>query len=282
MPIVYLNNAFMPLEEAKISPMDRGFLYGDGIYEGISSYDGKPFFLEYHIQRLNHGLRFLEMLDHFEQTKWSDILQTLIEKNSAHKGAYFIYLHISRGFAEVRNHAYPQEINPTTFITLQPFEHKEISTLKGQSAITAEDIRWHQCNIKSTSLLGNVKAYNASLKAGADQTLLIRDNKVTECASNNFFIVKDGVYYTPPLGHNLLPGITRKILIELMNKHHLPYEEMEISPEYLAQADELFITGTSAEITPITTLNNNPVGNGKVGVHTKKLFELFDALREMA
>ena len=277
--IAYLNGVYLPLKEAKISPMDRGFLFGDGVYEGISAYNGKLFYLEDHVKRLNNGLAFLDLQDYFKDTNWREIIEKLLEMNTATQGAYFIYQQITRGYEETRYHVRSSDTEPTVFITLKPFTAYAKENLTGKTAVTIEDIRWQRCDIKCTSLLGNIYAYNKAMKQKADQALLVRNGNVTEAASNNFFIVKNNTIMTPPLSNDLLPGITRKVIIELIKKNQLAFEEKELSENEVQNADELFISGTTSEIQPITVLNGKKIGNGSIGSLTYKLFDLFNQLK---
>lgn len=276
---VYLNGSYLPIDEAKISPFDRGFIFGDGIYEGINAYDGRLFFLDDHIKRLNRGLDFLGLVEHFSQSHWREIMLELLKVNNACQGTYFIYQQITRGEQIPRDHAYPKSPKPTVFITLKASISMTKNTLKGKKAVTVEDIRWQRCDIKSTSLLGNIYAHNQALAQGVDHAILMRHGKVTEAASSNIFIVEDGVIKTPPLSNHLLPGITRKVLIDLIRQNQLPFAECELDPQQVADADELFITGTSSEVTPITTLNQQPIGDGQIGAMSLQLFDLFNQLK---
>ena len=266
--IVFLDGHFMPMSEAKISPMDRGFLFGDGIYEVVPSYDAKLVGFGLHIERMQNGLDAIGIKLNMGLNDWRDIAQTLIKKNGrANLGLYF---HVSRGADVKRFHAYPENIEPTVFayafdIPAAPFADKQ--SANPYRVASTEDLRWKRCHIKSTSLLGNVMHFQQGQDAGVHETILYNQhNELTEASACNVFIVKNEVVITPPLDNQLLPGITRKMLLDILRKDGtLQIQERVISMNEVHDADELWLTSSSKEIAPVVELDGQPVGNGKIG-----------------
>ena len=268
MSIVYLDGEYLPMEEAKISPMDRGFLFGDGIYEVVPSYDGKMVGFAPHIDRMNEGMGFIDIKLGWSHDQWKDVCDQLIEKNGG--GNLGIYLHVSRGADKKRFHAYPEDVAPTVFgfaFEIPPATVADKSKTKGYKVNTQQDLRWDRCNIKSTALLGNVMHFQVGHAAGMNETLLFNANdELTEASACNAYIVKDGVVATPPLDHQCLPGITRKILLSILAKDgSIKVEERIVTKEEVMNADEVWITSSSKEIAPIVEVDGKPVGNGEIG-----------------
>jgi len=268
MSIVYLNGDYMPMEEARISPMDRGFLFGDGIYEVIPSYDGKLVGFGPHLDRMQDGLDAIEIKLNIDRQAWREISSELISRNGG--GNLGIYFHVSRGADSRRNHAYPENITPTVYafafeIPPAPVPDKEAASCYTVS--TTEDLRWKRCNIKSTALLGNVMHYQHGHSRGHSETILYNeDRELTEAAACNVFVIKDGVVATPDLDHQKLPGITRLMLLEILRRDgSIPIEERIVMLDELDGADEVWITSSSKEIAPVIEIDGKPVGDGKVG-----------------
>ncbi len=268
MSTVYLNGSYLPMAEARISPMDRGFLFGDGIYEVIPSYDGQLVGFTPHMARMQDGLDAIEIRMRVDHDQWREVANQLIIRNGG--GNLGIYFHISRGADTQRNHAYPQDISPTSYafsfeIPPAPVPEKMAATC--YSVATTEDMRWKRCNIKSTSLLGNVMHYQHSYAMGHKEAILYnRDNELTEAAACNVFVVKHGIVATPLLDHQKLPGITRMMLLEILRRDgSIPVEERVITRHELEQADEVWLTSSSKEIAPVIEIDGKPVGDGKVG-----------------
>ena len=266
--IVFLNGQFMPLSEAKISPMDRGFLFGDGIYEVVPSHDEKLVGFGFHIQRMQNGLDAIGIKLDMDADAWRNIAQTLIEKNG--KGNLGLYFHVSRGADTKRYHAYPEHIQATVFayafsIPQAPIADKQ--RVKQYKATSHEDLRWKRCQIKSTSLLGNVMHFQQGQEAGVHETILYNQrNELTEASACNVFIVKNEVVITPLLDNQLLPGITRNMLLDILRKDGtLHVQERMISMSEVKTADELWLTSSSKEIAPVVELDGKPVGKGNVG-----------------
>jgi D-alanine transaminase len=268
MSIVFLTDSFMPMEEAKISPMDRGFLFGDGIYEVIPSYDGELVGFGPHIDRMNQGLELIGIDFHWDQVKWREICEALIEKNGG--GNLGIYLHVSRGTDSKRFHAYPSNVPATVYayaFEIPAANVPDKSKAKGYKVATTEDLRWQRCNIKSTSLLGNVMHFQHGHSQGYNETILFNEkNEMTEGSACNAYIVKDGVVITPPLDNQILPGITRLMLLDILAKHtDIKVEERIVTMDEVFAADEVWLTSSSKEIAPVIQIDGKPVANGEVG-----------------
>ena len=278
--IVFLNGQFIPISEAKISPMDRGFLFGDGIYEVVPSYNGKLVGFSLHIERMQNGLKAIGIKLDMGVDDWRDIAIKLIEKNE--KGNLGLYFHVSRGADVKRFHAYPENIQPTVFaytfdIPAAPIADKH--SVKQYRVASTEDLRWKRCQIKSTSLLGNVMHFQHGHDAGVHETILYNQrNELTEASACNVFIVKNEVVITPPLDNQLLPGITRHMLLDILRKDGtLQVQERVISMSEVRSADELWLTSSSKEIAPVVELDGKPVGNGQVGDIWQRVQTLYSA-----
>lgn len=268
MNIVYLNGEYMPMADARISPMDRGFLFGDGIYEVIPSYDGKLVGLGPHIDRMQQGLELIGIKQGYSESDWRRICDTLIEQNGA--GNLGIYLHVSRGADSRRNHAYPENVAPTVFafafeIPSAPVADK--AAVKPYKVASTQDLRWKRCNIKSTALLGNVMHYQQGHESGNNEIILYNARgEMTEGSACNAYIVKDGVLITPPLDNQILPGITRLMLLDILRKDgSIPVRERVVTMDEVRNVDEIWLTSSSKEIAPVVELDGVPVGDGRVG-----------------
>jgi D-alanine transaminase len=265
---VYLNGEFVDSNEAKISPMDRGFLFGDGIYEVIPTYSGKPVGLGLHLQRMKNGLHSVGINYEIDAEVWTGIIGELISQQPS--GSQGVYVHVSRGTDGKRFHAYPKNVTPTVFayaFDTPPSQNATDEKVQGFHVTTGEDLRWQRCHIKSTSLLGNVMHFQQGQDAGVDEIILYNENKeITEAAACNVFIVKDNIIYTPALDNHLLPGITRRIAIDAIVQHtDYKVHESVISLHDLLNADEVWITSSSKEIGPVLSIDGKTVGNGKQG-----------------
>lgn len=268
MSIVYLNGEYMPMEEARISPMDRGFLFGDGIYEVVPCYSGKLVGFAPHMERMQDGLDAIEIKLAINQDEWRAIALELADQNGG--GDLGIYFHASRGADSKRNHAYPDNITPTIYafaFEIPPAPKAELSAANPYKVSTTEDLRWKRCNIKSTALLGNVMHYQHGHSRGHNETILYnQDGELTEAAACNVYVIKDGVVATPPLDYQILPGITRLLVMSILTKDgSIPIEERVVTLEELNNADEVWISSSSKEIAPVTEVDGKPVGNGEVG-----------------
>lgn len=268
MSIVYLNGEYMPMAEARISPMDRGFLFGDGIYEVVPSYNEKLVGFAPHMERMQNGLDAIEIKYQIDQTEWRRISHELISRNEGDNlGLYF---HISRGADTQRTHAYPADITPTVYafaFEIAPAPQPDKNLAKPYKVSLTEDLRWKRCNIKSTALLGNVMHYQHGHVAGHNETILYNaEGELTEAAACNVYIVKNGTVITPLLDYQILPGITRLLILEILRKDgNIPIEERVVTVEELKDADEVWISSSSKEIAPVTEVDGQIVGDGNVG-----------------
>jgi D-alanine transaminase len=269
---VYLNGNYSPKNQTKLSILDRGFLFGDGVYELIPIYNKHIFYIESHLNRLKSSLELINIdssiVDIDEFTK---IIKSLIKLNSYVN--HYIYIHISRGVDKKRNHIYTNDSEPTILImgeNYQPFDKKTIKS--GKSAIIEEDYRWLKSNIKSTSLLANVLIKNKAFTNDAYEALLLRDDYLTEGSASNVFIVDSGVIKTPKLSNKLLPGITRKFLTDLIEEKSLNFEECDISKDELLSSDEIFCSSSTNPVVPITQVDNISLSNN-AGPVSMKLYE---------
>ncbi|XOV77700.1 MAG: aminotransferase class IV [Aestuariibacter sp.] len=273
----YLNGQYSTLDEARISPLDRGFLFGDGVYEVIPCYDKRFVGWQQHITRMQHGLAQLQIDLGKSATELRDIANQIVAASSdADVG---LYIQVTRGAAPVRKHSFPENIEPTLFMTC--FAIPGLATnpqdMIGSAVQTEQDIRWKRCDLKSVSLLGSVLHFQSAQEKGLQETLLVDDkNHVTEASTSNVFIVKDGTIVTPPLSNELLPGITRDILLHIIQQH-TSYQlvEQPISLDTLYQADECWITSSSRGVVPITECDGKVLSDGKVGPVAKELACLY-------
>lgn len=270
---VYLNGAFMAPQDAHISPLDRGFLFADGIYEVIPAYNGVLFRFDEHLIRMERSLAEVAINNPYSREKWRGLCEELITRNGG--GNLSVYLQITRGATDKRDHAFPNPpVAPTVFmmtgnIAVPAADSPDTAT--GSKAITLDDIRWARCDIKSVSLLPNSLLRQQAVEAGASEAILLRDGFVTEGSASNVFIVLDGTVVTPPKSHAILGGITRDLVVELCQRHHIPVEEREITESQLRQAHEIWVTSSTKEVVPIIQLNNAPVGSGQPGPVWKTL-----------
>jgi D-alanine transaminase len=259
---VYLNGQFLPLAEAGISPLDRGFLYGDGVYELIPVYSRHPFRLDEHLTRLQATLDGIHLANPLDLDGWKTVVGQLVV--SAPWEDQSIYLQVTRGADNKRDHAFPPAtVHPTAFAFASPLvTTADDVRARGVAAITVADDRWGHCNLKVISLLANILARQQAVDAGCAEALLIRDGFLKEGAASNIFVVRDGVLLAPPKTSFMLPGITYDIVIELAKRHGQPLEVREIHENELRAADEVWMTSSTKEVLAITTLDGKPVGNG--------------------
>ena len=278
-PKVYLNGEFLALADARIPVLDRGFLFGDSIYEVIPVYAGRPFRLLQHLQRLDDSLRAIRMTNPLSAAEWREMLERLIrERPDADQS---IYLQVTRGAAEGRDHAIPEGLSPTVFAMTSPLPPPDPQLLAtGIKAITLDDVRWRLCNIKATTLLANVLMRQQAKDANAMEAILIRDSLATEGAASNLFIVADGTLITPPKSNFLLPGITRDLVLELALGAGIPCQERSIPEPELMGADEVWLTSSTKEIMPVTRLNDAPVADGKPGPRFRETSRLYGEYKE--
>lgn len=274
---VYLDGDFLPLKEARIPVMDRGFLFGDGVYEMIPVYGDTVFRLEQHLQRLARSLDAIDIPDPHTRDEWTSLVRELLERNGI-PGDKSVYIEVTRGVGD-RDHLYDSgELVPTVFMLCRPIRAGHHSG--GVGAITHPDIRWDYCHIKAISLLPAVLLKNRASRAGCHEAILIRNGRVTEGASSNVFVVTGGVVTTPPKGNDLLSGITRDLVVELLSGAGIGYEEADVRAEDLRVAEEIWITSSTMEIVPVVRLDGENVGEGRPGPLWKRARELYDAYKQ--
>ncbi|NDU85940.1 MAG: D-amino acid aminotransferase [Ferrovum sp.] len=274
---VYLNGQFMPLEEARIPVLDRGFLFGDGVYEVIPVYQRHPLALERHLHRLAGSLAGIRLDNPHSEEEWTALLLRLVK--DAPDSDQSLYIQVTRGVAP-RDHGFPQGIRPTVLAMAKPMAPPPAAWLaQGVSAITREDFRWLRCDLKTTALLANVLLRQQALDEGAVECLLIRDGFVTEGAASNVVLVIDGVLCSPLRNHLVLPGITLALVLELAQRHGIPFAERSIGEAELRRAEEVWITSSTREMLPVTILDGVPVGNGKPGPVGQRVLSLYQGLK---
>lgn len=277
--MVYINNRIIPVEEAAISPFDRGFLLADGVYESIRTYNRKLFRYEDHLDRLKRSLKETR-IDFDELSSIQNIIYELIKKNNIEKES-LVYLQITRGAAFPRTHSFPKEkTTPTLFISVKEFKEDNDEQAKGVKVILQEDARWLRCDIKSISLLPVVLANQKATDQGAAEAILVRDGLITEGTHTNFFLVKNETVYTAPRSRLILDGITRRIVLEFCEKFKIDFKEEFINKHDLKNFTEFFITSTTKEITPVTTIDYWTINEGEPGKITKSLQSVFKKITE--
>ncbi|HTY04345.1 MAG TPA: D-amino acid aminotransferase [Rhodocyclaceae bacterium] len=262
--MVYLNGSFLPAGQATVSVMDRGFLFGDGVYEVIPVYSRRPFRLAEHLRRLQASLDGIRLINPHTDEEWASLIGRIVETGESEDQS--IYVQVTRGPMAVRNHAFPKTVTPTVLImgealVTPPAQQRE----QGIAAISAVDIRWLRCNLKVTSLLANCLLRQAAIDADCVETLLFRDGCLTEGAASNIFVMKDGTLLGPPKNHLMLAGITYDVVLEIAAARGLPYHVRPIRDEEVRAADEVWMTSSTKEVLPIVTLDGKPVGTGRPG-----------------
>ncbi len=278
--ICYLNGEFIPLKDAKVSVLDRGFIFADGIYEVIPAFSGKIFRLTQHLKRLQDNLTAIKINNPCNEEQWQTIFNALIEKNNYNNTDCSVYLQVTRGVAK-RDHVFPADSTPTVFVMVSPLAPVNPEILKkGLSVIIREDIRWQYCNIKSISLLGNIILKQEAAENNADEAILVRNGNVTEGAASNIFIVKDGIIKTPAKDKTLLPGITRDLIVEIAQKKGLTCEQTSISLDELLKADEVWLSSSTKEVSPVCQIENKPVADGKPGPVWARMYQLFQEYKK--
>jgi len=281
---IYLNGQYLPIEKAKISVLDRGFIFGDGVYEVIPVYSRKAFRLEEHLRRLQHSLDGIRLANPHGNMEWAVIVEQIIARNSGEDQS--LYLHITRGVAK-RDHAFPTPpVAPTVFMMSNPLLTPPAELLQsGIACITAPDNRWLRCDIKAIALLPNVLLRQMAVDAGCAETILIRPDPMTggefmtEGAASNIFVVKNGALIAPPKDNLMLPGITYDVVLELAAANGIPYEVRRIAVAEVFAADELLLTSSTKEVLAITQLDGKPVGTGKPGTMFAKLHRLYQSFK---
>jgi len=280
LPICYLNGQYLPLAGATVSPLDRGFLFGDAVYEVVPVYGGRPFRFREHFDRLARSLSAIRMAPPLAHEAWAAVCAELIARNEVASRDLYLYVQVSRGAEFGRTHAWPDGLSPTLFAYLNLLEPVSAELLEqGVKAVTAEDIRWARCDIKSTSLLANVLLKRLAVDAGAFETILLGDGLLREGSSTTVHVVRAGLVETPPNSRRILPGTTRDVVTELCERIGLPAVVRDITATELRAAAEIWLSFSTRGILPVTRLDDAPVGDGRPGPAFRKLHQAFLAYR---
>lgn len=259
--LCYLNGDYLPLDEARISPLDRGFLFGDGGYEVIPVYSRRSFRIGEHLNRLQQTLDGIRLPNPHTVAEWAERIERIIA--AAPFDDQSVYLQVTRGADTRRDHAFPQGVTPTVFIFTAPLvTTPDAVRARGVAAVTALDNRWLRCDLKVVALLANVVARQSAVEQGCAETIFLREGFMIEGAASNIFVVREGVLLAPPKDHRMLPGITYDVVLELAAQHGVPVEVREIPEAEFRAADEIWMTSSTKEVLPITTLDGRPVGRG--------------------
>ncbi len=276
--IVYLNGKFMPIEEAHVPVLDRGFIFGDGVYEVIPVYSKHPFRLAEHLRRLQYSLDKVRIDNPMSEAEWSQLVAGIVERNAGEDQS--VYLQVTRGVAR-RDHAFPKGVRPTVFMMSNLLVTPAPALVEsGVACISAQDYRWLNCDIKSVSLLGNCLLRQLSADVGATETILFRDGQLTEASASNVFIVRDGVLLTPPKDNLVLPGITYDVVLEIARAREFELEVRAVSEAEVRSADEIWVTSSTKEVLAVTTLDGKPVGDGKPGPLFRRMHALYQQFKQ--
>jgi D-alanine transaminase len=277
--VVYLNGEYLLQSQARVSVLDRGFLFGDGVYEVIPVFGGTPLRLNEHLERLQRSMNRVGLQNPLTFPEWSDVFQTLLERNPG--GDRSIYLQVTRGVSPVRDLSIAENIVPTVFVMVNDIKPVDYDTLeRGIEAITVDDFRWKACDIKSVSLIANVMVRLRANRSNVVDAIMVRDGLVTEGTASNIFLVHNNVIATPPKSECLLPGITRDLVIELARANGFIVEERDIKEGELQSADEIWLTSSTREIAPVVKINEHTIGNGVAGVLWKKIIALYQNYKQ--
>lgn len=283
LPVCYLNGDYLPLAQARVSPLDRAFLFGDSVYEVLPVFDGRMFRFREHFDRLARSLREIRLASPHSHEEWLAILSELIARNGGtdqYAKNMYTYVQVTRGMEFGRNHTFPEIVKPTVFVMASPMpvltpQQRE----RGLSAITVEDFRWGRCDIKTTALLANVLMKQQAADAGAQEAIIVRDGEVLEGSSTSIFVVSNGVVATPANSQRILPGTTRDVALELATGV-MPVEVRRIAVEELRNADEVWLSAATRDVLPITRIDDKPVGDGKPGPLWHTVSTAFSELRQ--
>lgn len=281
--IAYFNGEYLPLDQVRISPLDRGFLFGDSVYEVIPSYAGEFFLLPEHLQRLARSLAAIRIPNPFGADEWAALLEDLLARNADPATPDMgVYLQVTRGVAP-RDHAFPPETRPTVLAMVSPIRPlPDTIRAEGVAAVTAEDRRWGHCDIKATTLLANVLNRQDATEQGAVEAILLRDGQLTEGAASNVFVVLAGRIITPPLDAAVLPGVTRSRVLALGRELGYPVEERVVRADELGRAEEIWLTSSTREILPVTRLDGRAVGRGAPGPVWQAVHAAYQAAKPAA
>jgi D-alanine transaminase len=276
--MVFLNGKFLPIEEAKVPVLDRGFIFGDGVYELVPVYSRVAFRLDEHLARLERSLAEARIRNPYTRREWRELIYRLIDAQPFEdQGVYF---QLTRGVAK-RDHAFPKDVEPTVFMMANPLVTPAKETVqKGAVAVTAQDNRWLRCDIKSISLIGNCLLRQLSAEAGAAETILLRDGKLTEASASNVFVVKRGVILSPAKSNLILPGITYDVIVELARANGMPLELRDVAEAELRGADEIWLSSSSKEVLAVVALDGAKVGDGRPGPLFLRMYQLYQDFKQ--
>ena len=267
--IAFVNGRFLPWKDAVVSIDDRGFQFGDGVYEVIRTYRGAPFEVAAHLARLERSTKELNLVQPYSRAQWTQWIQQGLGQAGYQEAK--VYIQITRGTAP-RDHAFPSGVSPTVVMTIRELHPLSLQLRQdGVTARTCDDLRWSRCDIKSLNLLGNVLAREEARKAGVFEAILVKDGLVTEGSLSNVMAVRSGTIVTAPEGPRILSGVTRTVVLELARKEEIPVEEQFLSLDALYGADEVFLTGTTLEVLGVVRIDGKTIGSGRPGPITKTL-----------
>jgi D-alanine transaminase len=274
LPVCYLNGEYLPLEDARVSPLDRAFLFGDAVYEVVPVYGARPFRLREHLDRLTRSLAGIRMEPPLPHAAWGEICRELVSRNGG--GDQYLYLQVTRGTEFGRNHAWSAGLKPTLFAYTNALEPVTPALLEeGVSAITATDTRWARRDIKSTALLANALLKRLAVDAGAYETILLEHGELTEGSSTTVHVINRGAIRTPPNGHQILPGTTRDVVDELAARLGIATESRRVAEPELRSAEEIWLAFSTRGLLPVTRLDGRPVGTGRPGPLFNKMHAAF-------
>ncbi len=275
--MVFLNGKFVPIDEARVSVLDRGFIFGDGVYELVPVYSRVPFRLDEHLARLARSLAEARIRNPHSRAQWRKFIYQLLDAQPFDdQGVYF---QVTRGVAQ-RDHAFPKNAEPTVFMMSNPLVNPPPPQVEaGAAAVSAQDNRWLRCDIKSISLIGNVLLRQLSAEADAAETILFRDGRLTEASASNVFIVARGLILSPPKSSLILPGITYDVVVELARANHMPLEFRDVTEAEVRAADEIWVTSSSKEVLAIVSLDGRKVGEGRPGPVFRRMYALYQEFK---
>jgi D-alanine transaminase len=276
--MVFLNGTFLPIEEAKVPVLDRGFIFGDGVYELVPVYSRVPFRLDEHLARLERSLAEARIRNPYTRVEWRRLIYRVVDAQPFEDQS--VYFQVTRGVAK-RDHTFPKDTEPTVFMMSNPLvTPAKDAVQKGAIAVTAQDNRWLRCDIKSISLIANCLLRQLSAEAGAAETILIRDGMLTEASASNVFVVKRGVILSPAKSHLILPGITYDVVVELARANGLPLELRDVAEAELRSADEIWVSSSSKELLAIVALDAARVGDGRPGALFVRMYQLYQEFKQ--
>jgi D-alanine transaminase len=268
----------MPIEEAYVPVLDRGFIFGDGVYEVVPAYSKHPFQLAEHLRRLQYSLDKVRITNPHSDAEWTQLIAEIIKRNNGDDQS--VYFQVTRGVAK-RDHAFPKGVTPTVFMMSNPLVTPSPALVdSGVACISAEDYRWLNCDIKSVSLLGNCMLRQLSADVDAAETILFRDGRLTEASSSNVFIVRNGVVLTPPKDNLVLPGITYDVVLEIARAREFEVEVCDVTEADVRSAEEIWLTSSTKEVLAVTTLDGKPVGDGRPGPLFRRMHALYQQFKQ--